>query len=381
MERTYEFYKNRYNYTKDRVDELKKILSDLENCIIDEDAIRNNDKDLLKMCVCEYRIDLLKKLISPFEFKTGEVYKNPLTLQECEKVRYHYLIDFYTIKDCLDEFPSSIMEAWYLVKRDNKLAEFFGDEKKDESLESVSKDIVLLTRAQREDILRTANTFDYKKVSTMRMKDVLARCISGMCHPIYSEDDVKMYCELPVLSAGLELYGKNIRTLANDTGGCFNDNSLDGKLYETNLYIDYDSLDEYNKFYFNLLVAKGFAKFTDGRSLNACIYVMNTPEEDVSRVIAEFDQIVAGFHKQDVLYGTISPDKLWANTWNNAVELNRVSECEIYLETGITNEELVSLANSMGIESYYSSDNDVIYKHPSYLEKHKEYVGSINLSK
>ena len=58
MRRSYDFYEKRYNWNNQMVDQLLFILDSVNNDVIDEEAIRNNGEQLLRLCVCEDRLDL-----------------------------------------------------------------------------------------------------------------------------------------------------------------------------------------------------------------------------------------------------------------------------------------------------------------------------------
>ena len=239
MRRSYDFYEKRYNWNNQMVDQLLFILDSVNNDVIDEEAIRNNGEQLLRLCVCEDRLDLFKKLISPFPFKTGEVDINPTTRIRRDKIRYHYLIDFFTLEShgFFDEFPRSIMEAY---ARNQVSAKYgFSEEK---TIEEISKDIVILSEYNRQSIMNVALDIDLNAMKSMRIKDVLARQISGLGHPINNKDDVKYYSETPTVIPSMMLYDLNIQTVSNDTEGCYNDNSNDSDIVSVNIGIDYDSL-------------------------------------------------------------------------------------------------------------------------------------------
>ena len=63
MNRSYEFYKRRYGFSEEVTNELFQTLVNVDKDVISEDKIRKNSHDLLRMCVCEDKLDTFKKLI------------------------------------------------------------------------------------------------------------------------------------------------------------------------------------------------------------------------------------------------------------------------------------------------------------------------------
>lgn len=360
MNRSYEFYNRRYGFSEEVTNELFQTLVNVDKDVISEDKIRKNSHDLLRMCVCEDKLDTFKKLISPFPFKTGETYVHPTTMLESEVVRYHYLIDFFTLMSngFFDEFPSSIMSA----------AQKMGNS----SLEDVSEDIVLLGRQSREDILKVAYNVDYKVLGSMRVKDVLARQISGIGKPIANKSDVIYYSESATVLPSLALYDLNIATTSNDTGGCFDDKKKDDELTEINIGIDYDSLSEENKFAFNLMCAKGEAYVNQAKAYIVC---KAYPKQDLSFVIGELMQIVDAFVKQDYYYGMVDSTAIKEDI------TSMYSTLGMSANLNVSNQELVRMANDIGGHYYYSEETDTIWKNEDSYLRHVEYEKVNNLSK
>lgn len=376
MERSYEFYNKRYNWNSEKVNNLLSILTNLENDIILENDIRHNAEDLLELCICEGRIDLFKKLISPFPFKTGEVDINPTTRVKKDKIRYHYLIDFFSIESCgfFSKFPKSIMEAYAKNQLSAKYG--FSEEK---TIEEISKDIVILSNDARKDIMDTAMTLDLKVIKGMRVKDVLARKISGMGHPLKSKEDVKFYSETPTVIPSMILYDYNIQTLSNDTGGCYDDNSNDNELVNVDIEIDYDSLSEENKFIFKLMCLKGQARVGENPRGDK-FYLLScktTPNQEVSFVSNELVQTVEHFIPQDYLYGMIDRNVLIEKM--RPVYADQPDEYNDFVMSA-TNSELVSYYNEI-FNCSLICDEYGIYKDVSAKERHHEFLKIKNLSK
>lgn len=368
MYRSYEFYKKRYEWSKEYTEFLYQILIGVENDKINEDIVRNNGKDLLRMCVCEGNINLFKKLISPFPFKTGEIYTHPTIMLKSEIVRYHYLIDFFTLMSngFLNEFPSSIMKAY---------VEDFNHR----TLEEVSEDIVLLNRKDREEVLKVAYNVDYKVLGSMRVKDVLARQISGIGNPIASRSDVVYYSESATVIPSLALYDLNIATIANDTGGCFDDKMKDDELSEICINIDYDSLSEENKFAFDLMCVKGEARVEQvGEEKSYKLVCKAYSKQNLSFVIGELMQIVDGFVKQDYYYGKVDSISLKELITSMYTSLGMKEKCE---NLNVNNQELVKMANAIGLDYYYSEDTDTVWKNEDSYLRHLDYVKDKKLSK
>ena len=56
MRRSYDFYEKRYNWNNQMVDQLLFILDSVNNDVIDEEAIRNNGEQLLRICIRKLRL-------------------------------------------------------------------------------------------------------------------------------------------------------------------------------------------------------------------------------------------------------------------------------------------------------------------------------------
>lgn len=376
MRRSYDFYEKRYNWNNQMVDQLLFILDSVNNDVIDEEAIRNNGEQLLRLCVCEDKLDLFKKLISPFPFKTGEVDVNPTTRIRRDKIRYHYLIDFFTLEShgFFDEFPRSIMEAYV---RNQVSAKYGLSEEK--TIEEISKDIVILSEYNRQSIMNVALDIDLNAMKSMRIKDVLARQISGLGHPINNKDDVKYYSETPTVIPSMMLYDLNIQTVSNDTDGCYNDNSNDSDIVSVNIGIDYDSLSEENKFVFKLMCLKGQASV--GENPNGSkfyhIFCKTIPDQEVSLVSSELVQTVEHFFPQDYIFGMVERESI--------IEKLRpiyADQPEAFNEFALsaTNDELVKYNNEIFAESLICDDNG-IYISESAKERHYKFLNIKKLIK
>lgn len=362
MERSYEFYSKRFNWNKEYVDKLHSILINLENDNIIDEEIKSNGENLLHMCVCESNMELFKKLISPFPFKTGEVIVNPTTLIKSERVRYHYLIDFYSLvgNGFFNNYPNSIMEAYSISK-------MMGIEK---SLEEVSKDIVLLSNYNKSELLRVAGEYNYNVINNMRVKDVLSRRIYGNSI-MKSKDDIKLHCEIPTAIPVMNLHDKNIQTLV--TSNSFSSDKKDNQLYDIAIFIDYDSLSDNNKFIFNLMCAKGEAKVihSDQSKDFYCIYTRVTPNQEVSDVIYELNQIIDNFERQDYLYGKVDFHKSVSDIANKLKKIGR----EDIVNSLRTPKDVVTAANSIFDDNYiYDDFDESIWSCEEDYLRHKEYT-------
>ena len=171
-----------------------------------------------------------------------------------------------------------------------------------------AKEAIVLYPSLRKELLDAVYSVNLEKVMKIKIKDVLARQISGMGLPIRCSRDVIYYSELPVLCSALNLFSKNIITTANDTEGCYNDGDYvpASGVYITNLIIDYGSLDEANKLVADTLVESGNAEYqeksfaSEGKGL-----IINVPcsrEDTVYTVNKKMLELVSQFHKQDMIY-------------------------------------------------------------------------------
>lgn len=374
MVRTYEFYEKNFNLDKLQVDRINAIIGDVENCIYNEEEIRSLGREGLIFCICEGKYEVFKTLVSPFSYKDGD------------KERYRYLLDPVSlgIVDYIRECPQSIMAHWAMVNEDEKRkAEFVGEEFFPIPVEFSSKDAVVLYPSLKKELIDAILTIDKAKIMTTKIKDVLAKQISGTGYPIRKIQDVVYYAELPLLYPCIDLFRKNIITKSNDTGGCYSDNENDdSKIFISNIIIDYDSLDEANKVVADALIESGHAHTFD----NDCVghlmreLIIEVPckrNESVYQVTKRMMELVSKFHKQDMVYGKLSVEDIYTTISNWYYLLTEDEQKEVYaiLEKGYTSENILkALKYFEFINYYYDAEEDVFWMSEFYYKKHKQYL-------
>ena len=374
MVRTYEFYKRNYEMEFYEVDEALRVLADLENGIVIENDVRNLGSNGLKLCLAEGKYELFKKLVKPFTFQNGN------------KKNYKYLLDAFSLGmvEFINSCPGSIMEQ---MGRMNVSERYKSELEKREYVPfsdvEAAKEAIVLYPSLRKELLDAVYSVNLEKVMKIKIKDVLARQISGMGHPIRCSRDVIYYSELPVLCSALNLFSKNIITTANDTEGCYNDGDYvpASGVYITNLIIDYGSLDEANKLVADTLVESGNAEYqeksfaSEGKGL-----IINVPcsrEDTVYTVNKKMLELVSQFHKQDMIYGTLSVDDIYnaiCRFWGFLTPDKQAEVCAI-LDDGYTNENILKILGYFEYISYhYDSEEDKFWISEYYCKKHKEYL-------
>lgn len=368
MLRNREFYHERYGWSNNRITELYDVMERSLKGDYDSNFIRNNNADMLRICICEGEIELLCKLVSPVMYIDSNV------------MRYHYLIDLFTLdsQNIFSEFIPSISEYWAEINkkaREEALSE--GREYHVIPVGAVIKDIVILPDYVKSKILEAAYHVDYDKIKTIKIKEVLARQVSGMGHPIRSKKDVVYYAEASTLKACLDLYEKNIITVANDTENCYSDYSKksDGAVV---INIDYQSLDTHNKNVIDELVNMGIADISWYNRTWANIRVKCDVNETIEEVNDRLMPLIAKFHKQDMIYGRISRENVMEYL-NKSLMLNftkeKRSEIASMLATCKKDEDVAYVMYLYPYNSFYYDDKEKqFWMGKYYYDKHQEYL-------
>ena len=371
MLRTYEFYEKYFNLPEYVVNKIAEIIKNIEHGIYNEDEIRSLGADVLKFCICEGKYELFKKLVGPFAFKTRD-----------GSIKYKYLLDAFTLGlvEFINGCPSSIMEHWAL-ENDKLRSDFnkISEEHIHIPVEVTIRDAVVLYPSLKEELLSSIYTLDKEKIMNIRIKDVLARQISGMGHPIRCARDVIYYCEAPVIYSSLDLFDKNIITTANDTQGCYDDGAnLPACVF---LNVDYDSLDEGNKLVADSLVEMGKADIQEksfvGNGKGIIIKVPCDRNDTIYVVNQELMKIVSMFHKQDMVYGRVSVDDIYTAFCNHYLYLTEEEKEKVYsiLEDGYTSENILrALEYFKFLDYYYDEKEDVFWDSEYYYRKHIKFL-------
>lgn len=375
MLRTYDFYEEEYYITRSEVDKYNKIIEDFENGKLNEKELRSLGLNALKFCIAEGKVDTLIKLISPIKFEDG----------------YKYVMDAISIGliEYIKELPSSIMERYAnMVKAQKEDAIMMGETPFDDIPVDVlhaARGAVVLTPRMKKEIIDTILNYDMEIIGSIKIKDVLARQISGMGHPINSIRDVAYYSEVSNYLPSVTLFEKNIMTTSNDTDGCYDD--LEHEKCKCEISINYDSLDEQNKLFANTIVEKGYGRFidsfvTDGKDL--MISIPCKGDETIEQVNKRMMVIVSKFHKQDTLYGVINSENIYNtilrwNMFNDEITQAKVSEL---LSGEISNGKIaLALQYFEGLLPYvYDCKEDKFYRDPETYAKHQEYLLDVNYS-
>ena len=148
------------------------------------------------------------------------------------------------------------------------------------SFDELKTSIVIIPEDIKKQILDLMYSIDYSLISKIRIKDVLARKISGWGHSINTERDVIYYSELTNLLPSLDLFRKNIRTVYNDTQGCYDDGDLPAV---SEIRIDYTHLSPENKIVADNLIRNNNAELIDEyRYQGLSIFVRGNRDEEIS---------------------------------------------------------------------------------------------------
>lgn len=372
MLRSYEFYKKNFNMEIYEVNKIKEILENIEKGNIVEKDIRSLGENGLKFCLAEGKYELFKRLVAPFAYGDGS-----------EK-NYKYLLDPISlgVVDFIKNCPGSIMEKWVQMNKHEKLvADLEEREYIPVSEVAAAEAAIVLYPELKDELLNAIYSIELDKIMNVKIKDVLAKQISGMGHTIQNVRDVIHYSELPVLCSALDLFSKNIITTANDTEGCFNDGEIKDDNLVTNLIIDYASLDEANKLVADTLVTNGNARYQEksyvGRGKGLILEVPCKRDDFVYSVNEKMMKLVSQFHKQDMIYGKLTIEDIYeliSLYWNYLSEDERIKVNAI-LEKGYASENILEVLKYFpDIFLSYDEDENIFWNSEYYYKKHREYL-------
>ena len=374
MLRTYEFYQDVLGIYPYEINKITAIIENVENGIYNEDEIRSLGVNGLKFCICESKYDLFKKLVGPFEYQDGE------------KTRYRYLLEPVSlgIVEYINGLPGSIMEHWANVNKSRKMnAEFAGEEFFPLPVEYTSRNAVVMYPSLKKELIEAILKVDKAKMMTVKIKDVLAKQICGTGFPIRSIKDVCYYAELPLLFPCVDLFKKNIITISNDTGGCYDDGVTDDtKVFTTNLIINYESLDEANKVVADALIESGVAHIFENSYSGETIkeLVIEVPckrNESVYQVTKRMMDLISKFNKQDMIYGQLNEEDFYNKfcNWFSMLSEEAASKVNSILEQGYSSENILKVLEYFPfISVYYDKEEDKFWSSEYYYKKHREYV-------
>lgn len=369
MLRTYEFYEEEYYISRDEIDRISKIISDFEKGIVN-DSLYSLGLNGLKFCIAEGKVDTLIKLISPIAYQDGP------------NVGYKYFMDAISLGlvEYMQTLPSSIMERYAnMVRSQEEESIMMGEapfEEEKVTVREAAHNAVILTPMDRKRILDTLLSIDLTKIGNIRIKDVFARQISGMGHPIRSDKDVAFYSEISNYLPCLELFRMNIRTTSNDTTGCYDD--LDKSDCKCEISIHYDSLDEGNKCVADAIVESGNGRFIrsfvdDGKDL--MITVICNADERISEVNVRMMELISKFHKQDILYGVVElSDAIQTlRRWSAFLSGDERKRIQEMIKEDMTSSEVIEVVNALEL-GYVCDTDGTIYADKYCLDKHREYL-------
>lgn len=374
MLRTYEFYQDVLGIYPYEVNKITAIIENVENGIYNEDEIRSLGANGLKFCICEGKYDVFKKLVGPFEYQDGE------------KTRYRYLLEPVSlgIIEYINNLPGSIMEHWATVNKNGKMnAEFAGEEFFPLPVEYTSRNAVVMYSSLKKELIEAILKVDKAKIMTIKIKDVLAKQICGTGFPIRSIRDVCYYAELPLLFPCIDLFKKNIITISNDTGGCYDDCVTDDtEVFKTNLIINYESLDEFNKVVADALIESGAAHIFENPCSGETIkeLIVEVPckrNESVYQVTKRMMELVSKFNKQDMVYGQLNEEDFYNMfcNWFSMLSDEDASKVNAILEQGYSNENILKVLEYFPFLSvYYDKEEGKFWSAEYYYKKHREYV-------
>lgn len=146
---------------------------------------------------------------------------------------------------------------------------------------------------------------DNPNTRNIKLKNSLAREVSGWAHPIRGEQDVRYYAEPACLESMIYFYRNNITTTMNDTE-CIKGEKDQGIC---KIWIRYDTLSDENKELVDKIIEEGSAKFIDDASIKTVsIFVPCQKEETIGIISDRIMNITKRFQKQVSYRGIMTTD-------------------------------------------------------------------------
>ena len=153
--------------------------------------------------------------------------------------------------------------------------------------------------------MRDMIDIDNPHTRDMKLKNSLAREVSGWGHAVCGEEDVRYYAEPACLETMLYLYRNNITTTMNDT--CCKKGEKEEETCE--VWINYETLSDENKEEVNKLIEEGLAKFISGESVKTIsIFVPCKEDETIGEVSDRLMKLTRRFKKQISYRGLMKID-------------------------------------------------------------------------
>lgn len=146
---------------------------------------------------------------------------------------------------------------------------------------------------------------DNPNTRNIKLKNSLAREVSGWGHPIRKEKDVRYYAEPACLESMLYFFRNNITTTMNDTE-CVNN---EGKEGICKVWIRYDILSDENKKTVEELIEEGNANFVENEATKTIsIFVPCKEDETIGTISDRLMNLTKKFKKQVSYKGLMTND-------------------------------------------------------------------------
>ena len=358
--RFYEVYLSEYDYQtiKDYYFKLINTGRNISRGILNENEIRELNNPLaLKICLMEGKWNLFKTLIKPFII--GDEVKYLVDPFSCGM--YEYINGLYTSYD----------EAYLAEKQ--KAKEY---NREIMSFDEIRASIVIIPAYEKEQIFSLMFDLDRKLIEKIKVKDVLARQISGWGHPVDTERDVIYDSELSNLIPSLDLFSKNIRTVYNDTMGCYDDGNIPAS---SEIRIDYTHLSPENRAVADNLIANHHAVLVDENGYQGLsIFADGNREEEILLFNDRMFSLIGDFKKQDVLYEMIEPMEVYSLVTRYEELLTPEKRAMLHGKQ-INVSDLVLMANSLGFDYVYA--DSVVWRNISCYKRHRKYQEEVKQKK
>ncbi len=354
-------YYNNMGITDSQIETYKAIIEHIKRGIFVQKEIRYLDNEAaLKFIIAEREYEVFIAIIRTYSY------------EEKGMIRRRYLVDPFSrniesfIRDAYTTYSSAVAAARNRgIKADPEVI--------------IDNSIIIPEEEKKRLLDAMFDSYPKKDVDMNVIEDVLARQISGWSYPIKSDRDVIRYSEISNLYPSLELFHKNIMTTYNDTAGCYDDMVYNGPTH-TEIRIDYNSLDEENKIYADLLVKKGIAKVIDEGSgkKGISIFVPCRRDEYVREVSNRMFGVLVGFKKQDMIYGRISNQEVlnYLNGYLRYFDGEVKANINEILSTGINGANLERVNRLLQLGFYYDKGEDQFWLDEYYYRRHMEFINS-----
>ena len=350
MKKNYDYYKRMFNLDKDTVDEYMTIIDDVGLGDIDVEGIKDGGINLLKMCICEEKYDVLEKLIKPIKIIDSSKYLTNGSFGDegRELVNYIYSLPYLEEK----EITLKLLSA---SKFNSPLAI---------EMKEHPEDVFYVDEETKNNLLNLCN---YKShldlIGNVKIKDA---------DKVFSE----YHNNISVAGASVVDYLDSLNISASSY---LIDNGRNS--YSSAIMFDYEQLNDDNKEEVSSLVEDGFAHIAKvkGEKDKVLIALDCNGDEYVEDLDNDLKEIVGYLTIQDV-YGYRTIDKRYEmyfgdnEFYEDTFSTEERNKLDPLINSDKKKEAVVEALSSGMFTDVYDEESGLVWNNEDQLRRHNNYV-------